>query len=192
MQLRHAVNGLRLRSRGQLGSVVFKRVHGAIRRFSQPPRAAQINHPHAAIQRLRNPLARLLVRRGQKQHLNSALLQQLPRKRLLLQVAAALAVNQLRMNLAQRHSAARGIFRIHASRKHGGLPFRRGWCSSSLASSAPAYPVTPITRGLHCLFHDSSIVLNCCSTSAARRTSGQITSTVSSPATVPTTSGHSS
>src|ERR1019366_9771907 len=40
--------------------------------------------------------------------------------------------------------------------------------------------------------HDSSIVLSRASTSLARRASGQITNTVSSPATVPTTSAHSS
>ena len=47
-------------------------------------------------------------------------------------------------------------------------------------------------RGLNFLVHDSNIVLRRDSTSAALRWSGQITRTVSSPATVPTTSGHSS
>ncbi len=78
MQLGHAVDGLRLRGCGQLGSFVLKGIDGAIGRFGQPPRAAQIDHAHPALQRFRDPLARLLMRRGEKQHFDAELGQQFP------------------------------------------------------------------------------------------------------------------
>ena len=85
MQLRHSVNGLRLRCRGQLRSFVLKAINCAIGRVAQPPRPAQVDHAHSALQRFRHPLARLLMRRGQEQHVDSERGQQFPREWLQLQ-----------------------------------------------------------------------------------------------------------
>src|SRR5581483_2290291 len=61
--------------------VLLERVHGAVLRVSQPPGAAEVNHPQSATERLRHPLARDLMRSGEKEKLDLPLLQQLPGER---------------------------------------------------------------------------------------------------------------
>ncbi len=118
MQLRHAVDSLRLRGRGQLASFVLKGVDGAVGRFGQPPRSAQIDHAQAALQRFRNPLARLLMRRGEKQHLHAALGRAAPRKTApASDCRPSLLPAKLRMNLGQRNAAAREVLCLPRARQ---------------------------------------------------------------------------
>ena len=55
MQLGHAVNGLRLRGRGEFGAFVVKGIDGAVGCIGQPPRAAQIDHAQCRDSALRAP-----------------------------------------------------------------------------------------------------------------------------------------
>ena len=73
MKLRHAIDGLRLRGRGQFGAFVVEGIYGAIGWLGQPPCAAQIDDAQPALERFRDPLARLLMRRSEKQHVDAAL-----------------------------------------------------------------------------------------------------------------------
>ncbi len=188
MQLRHSVNGLRLGGRGQFGVVVLEGVDSAVGRLGEPPRAAQVDDPHSVPERIRNPLARLLVRRGEKQNVNAPLCQQLPGKGLQLQGACASAIGQLRMNFGQRQPAAGRVALVHAAGEDRGLALETGMPQQQPGQFGARVPCDSHYRCLHRIGHDSSIVLNRDSTSLARRRSGQITSTVSSPARVPTTS----
>ena len=139
MQLRHAVDGLRLRGRGQLRAVVLKGVDCAIGRFDKPPCAAQVDDAHAAQQRFGHPLARLLVRRGQEQDLNAAAGEQIPGKGLLFQRCrsggARQAGDEFRPSGTPPRAASAASTR---PAKTGGAPLRRGWRSNRRANSAPA------------------------------------------------------
>ena len=126
MQLWHAVYGLRLRGRGQVGALVRKGIDGAVGWLGQPPCAAQIDHAHSAIQRFRHPLARLLMRRGEKQHIDAEVGEQLPGERLQFQLAVPLLSAKLRMNFGKRNAAARDVLGVHAPGEDRRLPFRRG------------------------------------------------------------------
>ena len=99
---------------------------------------------------------------------------------------------QLGMYLGQWNATAGRILFVHASGKNRGRFLEPG-----MAQQQPGqFRASVSSHSHHCrlyrLRHDSNIVLSRDSTSPARRESGQITSTVSSPATVPTTSGHPS
>ncbi len=198
MQLRHAVDGLRLGCRGLglivrlAGAFIVEGIDGAVGRFGEPPRSAQVDDAQTRAKRLRHPLPRLLVRRGEKQHFNAAVGQQIPRERLQLEVAAAVAIGQLRMNLGQRNAAARDVLCVHAPGKDRRLAFQAGMAQQQPGQLRAGVPGHSHHCCLYAFGHDSSMVLSRASTSPARRGSGQITSTVSSPATVPTTSGHPS
>ena len=139
-----------------------------------------------------DPLAGLLVWSGEEKDFYAAAGEQLPGKRLLLEFAAAVAVGQIGMNFGERNSAARRIFFVDAAGKDGGLALEAGMMEQQPGQFGAGVPGNSYNSGLNRFRHDSSIVLSLASTSPARRGSGQITSTVSSPATVPTTSGHSS
>ncbi len=71
MQLRHAIDSFSLCGCGCCRALVFKSIDGAICRFCEPPGAAEVDHTNSAGKRFRNPLARLLVRRGKKQDFNA-------------------------------------------------------------------------------------------------------------------------
>ena len=142
------------------------------------------------LQRFGHPLSRLLVRRRQKQNLHTAILQPLPRERLHLQRMAAVVVCKLRMNFIERNSAARRILLVHAPRKHRRLALQPRMMQQQPRQFRAGISRHTHHRSLHRLCHDSSIFLSRASMSCARFTSGQITSTVSSPAIVPTTSFH--
>ena len=125
MQLRHAVDGLGLRGRGQLGAFVREGIDGAVGRFGQPPGAAQVDDAQSALERFGNPLARLLVRRGEKQNFDAALGQQIPGKRLSsFRCAAAVVVRQLRDESRSSGTPPRArSFASTRPAKTGGLPF---------------------------------------------------------------------
>ena len=129
------------------------------------------------------------MRRGHEEYLHAQVFKQFPAERLLHQLSAAVAVGQLGMNLAQRHSAALGVSGVYTPGKHWWLALQM-W----MMQEQPCQLRTRISghsndRGLYRLIHDSSNVLIRASISLARFTSGQMINTVSSPATVPTTSG---
>jgi hypothetical protein len=51
---------------------VLEGIDGAVGRFSEPPGAAQVDDAQPRFERLGHPLARLLVRRGEKQNFDAA------------------------------------------------------------------------------------------------------------------------
>ncbi len=192
MQLGHAIDSFCLRGRGQFGAVVLKGIDGAIGRFSQPPCSAQIDHADSALERLRHPLARLLVRRGEKQHIHAAFLQQLPGERLHLEIVDAVAAGELGMNLGERNAAMREILALHAPGKDRRLALEMRMVQQKPRQLRAGVSGDSHNRCLGGFRHDCNIVLSRAATSAAWRVSVQIIKTVSSPAMVPTTSGHSS
>src|SRR5437899_2126291 len=132
------------------------------------------------------------MRSREKEHLHAACSQQFPRKRLQLQRAAAVIVGQLRMNLGKWNSAASCVLLVHATGKHRWHVFEARMMQQQPSQLSAGISGYSNNGGLEGLGHDSSIVLSRASTSFARRTSGQITKTVSSPAIVPITSLHPS
>ena len=188
MQFRHSVDGLRLGGRGHFGVGVLEGVDGAVGRLGEPPCSAQVDDPQTAPQSLRNPLARLLVRRGEEQNVNAPLCQKLPGEGLQLQVACAAAIGQFRMNFGQGQAAAGRVARVQAAGEDRRLALETGMPHQQPGQFGARVPGYSYNCCLHRIGHDSSIFLNLVSTSPAWRTSGQITSTVSSPARVPTMS----
>ncbi len=57
MQLRHAVDGLGLDFGGDGRAFILEFVNGAVCGVYEPPRAAQVDNPQTARERLGNPLA---------------------------------------------------------------------------------------------------------------------------------------
>src|ERR1035437_2997332 len=96
------------------------------------------------------------------------------------------------MDLAEGHTASRSVLFVHATREDRRLALEARMPHQQPGQLRARVPGNSHYRCLHRFYHDSSIVLNRDSTSLARRTSGQITNTVSSPATVPTTSAQPS
>src|SRR5580658_6837046 len=175
MQLGHAVDGLRLRGCGPLGAVVFKFVDGAVGSFMETPCAAQIDDAEAALERFRNPLARLLVRSGEKQYLDSAGGEQLPRERLLHKPASAVVVGELGMNLRQGNASARKILFVDAPGKDGRRGFKARMVQEKARQLCARVACHSHHSSLDCAGHDSRMVLSRASTAPARRGSGQIT-----------------
>ena len=80
MQLGESVDGLGLNLRGNRRAVVLEGIDGAVGRFVQAPRAAEVNDAQAMRERLGHPLTRLLMRCSKEQNLDAAIGKQLPRK----------------------------------------------------------------------------------------------------------------
>src|SRR5437588_3737558 len=84
---------------------IVEAVNLAMVRFAESPCAAEIDHAHAALHRLRHPLARNLMRRSKKQQINAARPQQLPGKRFERKRAVAIAAD-LRVEIGERAGGA--------------------------------------------------------------------------------------
>jgi|GEM_PF-6038016 len=108
MQFRHAVDGFGLYGLCRGAALIFKGIDGAIFHRLQPPRAAQVHHANAARERFRHHGPRLLMRRGKQQHLYAFVLKAPPIERLNTQVARAIVVEQVRMQIHQRLGRAAG------------------------------------------------------------------------------------
>ena len=102
MQFGTAVNALRLHLFGESIVVVVKVVNRPMRGTRQPPRPAQIDHPQSAAERLRRLAPRLLMRRSEKEQIDAALFEKLPREGLDHERSAAIVIGQLRMEIRQR------------------------------------------------------------------------------------------
>jgi hypothetical protein len=169
MQLRQAIDGLRLDGGGLVRTFVLEGINRAVGRIGEPPCAAQVDDAHATQKSLGNPLARLLVGSSKKENFNAAAGQQIPRKGLLLQGSEPVTARQLRMNLGQRNAAARRIFGLHAPGKDRGLALE-----ARMAQQEPGQLRARVSRHshncrLHRILHDSSIFLSRASTSPAWR-----------------------
>jgi hypothetical protein len=117
MKLGHAVDRLGLNGRSLRSAFVSEGVDGAIGRLGEPPSAAEIDDADAASEGLGDPLARLLVGRGEKEDLNAAIGQELPGERLLCQLGSSVVVGKLGMDLDKRHTAAGRVLVVDTSGK---------------------------------------------------------------------------
>ncbi len=84
-------------------------------------------------------------------------------------VPAAVVVAQLRVNLTERHTAARRIFSFHATGENGGRAFESRMVQQEPGQFRACVSCHPHDRCLNGLRHDSSIVLKRDSTSLALR-----------------------
>src|SRR6266702_1866144 len=116
----------------------------------------------------------------------------MPRERLQPKFAGPLAIDQLGMDLTKRNAATGGIFLIHAPGKHRRPALEAGMVKQEARQLRARVPGNSNNCCLDGLAHDSRIFLSRSCTSLAWRWSWQMTRTVSSPAMVPTTSGHAS
>jgi hypothetical protein len=81
MQFGATVDCFGLQFCGKLGVGIFQTVDGPIDVFLQTPGATEINDFDAPVDCLRNPLARVFVRRCQKQYLNAGVNDPFPAER---------------------------------------------------------------------------------------------------------------
>ena len=93
------------------------------------------------------------------------------------------------MNFDERHTAAGRVLFVHTAGKDRGRALEAWVMEQEPGEFASGIACDADDRGLDGRGHDSSRVLMRASTALAWRTSGQMMSTVSSPAMVPTTSG---
>src|SRR5580658_3389737 len=182
MELGHAVDRFRLNRGRNCRVFVLEFVDGAMRRIGETPGAAEVDDAQATVESFWNPLAGLLVRRSEKENFDAALFEQIPGEGNLFERAGAVVVAELGMNLDQRHAAARCVFGFDAAGKDWGRSFEARMAQQEASQFGACIPGYADDCGLNCLFHDSNIALRRDSTSAALRWSGQMTSTVSSPA----------
>src|ERR1035438_1623769 len=192
MQFRQSVDRLRLSFRGDRRAVVLESIDGAVGGLVQAPRAAEVDDAQAVCERLGHPLTRLLMRCGEKQDFDAAIVEQLPREGLQLQSSSTIVVGKLGVDIDERNSATRRVVGVDTSGEDRRRAFEPRMVEQEAGQFGACVAGDPHNGSLNFLGHDSNIVLRRDSTSAALRWSGQMTSTVSSPATVPTTSGHSS
>src|SRR5579859_5208907 len=184
MQLRNAVHRLRGQLVREAGIFIFEFVNGPVRGLLQPPRPAQVNHMHAAMDRLGNPLARDLVRCGQEEHVHALGLQSFPVERLqrISAIAADMWIKLIELASASGLSVAGKQHRLVGIRMPGEDPrqFKPGvtGCSNN--------------RGLDFRGHQARISSRRVCSFFAVLLSGVMIRTVSSPATVPTTSSQPS
>ena len=128
------------------------------------------------------------MRGGEEEYFNASALEQIPGEGLELE-AGGEAAAQLGMDFGKRNAAARFIFGVDATGKDWGRALETGMVQQQAGQFCAGVACYSYHCGLYGVAHDSRIVLSRASTSTARRASGQMTNTVSSPAMVPTTSG---
>src|SRR5258707_13196896 len=100
------------------------------------------------------------MRSREKQHLDAARSQQLPRERLQLQRAAAVIVGQLGMNLCKRNSAVSCVFLVHAASKHRWRVFEARMMQQQPSQLCTGVSGYSNNGGLDRPGHDSGILLS--------------------------------
>src|SRR6476620_8868162 len=184
MQLRDSVHRLRHDLIGQRRILVFEVVDRAVFRRLQPPRAAQVDHVNALGHGFRNPLARYFMRRSEEKHVYAFGLESLPAKQFtrISAIAADLGIKLVKL-------CRRAGFAV-AGKEHWLIGTR-------VAGEKTRQFKTGVTgcsnnRGLDCLRHQARMSSRRVCSFFALLLSGVMIKTVSSPATVPTTSSQPS
>src|SRR6476660_1496825 len=184
MEFRDAVHRLRRGLLRQFGLFVVELVDGAVLWILEPPRAAQVDHVDTLGQRFRCPLARDLVRCGEKEHVHAFRAQRLPAERLqrIASIPAHVGIELVEPRGDACLAVARKQYWLLRVRMAGEQTrqFKTGvtGCSNN--------------RGLDCCRHQARMSSMRVCSFRALLLSGVMMRMVSSPATVPTTSSQPS
>src|SRR5439155_14257336 len=184
MQLRNTVDCFCRKLIGERRIGVIKFIYAAVCRRAEPPCPAQIHHLQALMYGFRHPGAREFVRSGQKHHVYAFFMQRFPAKRL--QRISAIAAD-VRINLIKLSRVA--AFAL-ASKQDGLLHLR-------MAQKQPRQFESGIAGGsdnrwLNCSLHQACMASSSTCSFLALLLLAVMMSSVSSPATVPTTSSQAS
>src|ERR1041385_1215851 len=184
MQLWNTVNRLRHRFIGERRVLVFEVVDRAIFRRLQPPRAAQVDHVNALRNCFRDPLTRNFMGRGQKKNVHAFRLESVPAKwfQRVSAIAADVGIKLIEPGCCAGFPIPGKEHRLFGVRMPGEKTrqFKTG-----IAGCAN-------NRGLDCLRHQARMSSSRVWSFFALLLSGVMIRTVSSPATVPTTSSQPS